>query len=258
MLAEQRFSSSVMTNGVTPGAVAGMAALAETAPPGEPLPTEPHERHRQPQKYLAQLDETAQMLAGLRTADAAFQGAMAGAGLMESYLAECNARYIAAEQAVEARHLAMVEALKATETLADANFQARAAYSVFRQVARTVVTSSSGQMALDLDEATPSERGTFLRTAAAALTTAQGEPYAALLQTATFGPERVAATLATLDVLADAASVQAAVQHHAKLATQRRDEAMGELATVARQIKVEVKTLLRRNPQLTPPVGFAR
>jgi hypothetical protein len=134
------------------------------------------------------------MLAGLRTADAAFQGAMAGAG----------------------------------------------------------------QMALDLDEATPAERATFLRMAAAALTTAQGEPYASLLQMATFGPERVAATLATLDVLADAALAQAAAQHHAKLTTQTRDEAMGELATVARQIKVEVKTLLRRNPQLTPPVGFTR
>ncbi len=258
MLAEQRFSSSVMMNGVTPGAVANLATPAEPAPPVEPLLTEPHERRRQSQKQLAQLDEVAQMLTGLSTADGVFQAAMTGAGLLDEYLTECNARYTAAEQAVEARHLAMVEALKATESLADANFQARAAYSGFRQVARTVVTSSSGQMALDLDEVTPAERAAFLRAAAAALTTAQSEPYVSLLKTATFGPERVAETLATLDVLASAATAQAAAQHHAKLTTQTRDEAMSALGTVARQIKVEVKTLLRRNPQLTPPVGFSR
>ena len=260
MLAEQRFSSGVITNGVAPIEVAGVAALgAPLSASGQSAsPTEPQERRRQSQKQLARLDEVAWMLNGLTTADAAFQSAMAGAGLMEEYLAECNARYAAAEQAVEARHRAMIDALTATEALAAANFQARAAYSAFRQVARTVVTSSSGQAALDLDEATPADRTAFLRTAAAALTTAQDEPYALLLQAATFGPERVAATLAMLDVLATAATVQAAAQHRARLTTQARDAAVRELGTVARQIKVEVKTLLRRNPQLSPPVGFSR
>jgi hypothetical protein len=253
MLAEQRFSSGVITNGAAPVAVASLAVSDEPV-----APPEPQERHRQSQRQLVQLDEVAQMLNGLATADAAFQSAMAGAGLMEGYLAECNARCAAAEQAVEMRHLAMIEALTATEALAAANFQARAAYSAFRQVARTVVTSSSGQAALDLDETTPTDRAVFLRTATAALTTAQGEPYASLLQAATFGPERVTATLATLDVLASAATAQAAAQHRAKLATQARNAAMRELALVARQIKVEVKTLLRRNPRLAPPVGFSR
>jgi hypothetical protein len=256
MLAEQRVPSGVMTNGAARVEVASVAALA--APLAAPAPTAPQARRRQSQRQLARLDAVARMLDGLTTADAAFQSAMAGAGLMEEYLAECNARCAAAEQAVEVRHLAMIEALMATEALAAANFQARAAYSAFRQVARTIVTSSSGQAALDLDEATPTDRAAFLRTAAATLTTAQGEPYASLLQAATFGPERMAATLATLDVLATAATVQAAAQHRAKLATQARDAAMHELATVARQIKVEVRTLLRRNPQLAPPVGFSR
>jgi hypothetical protein len=33
---------------------------------------------------------------------------------------------------------------------------------------------------------------------------------------------------------------------------------MHELAKVAQQIKVGVRTLLRCQPQLTPPVGFGR
>jgi len=51
------------------------------------------------------------MLNGLAAADASFQQAMAGAGLIEAYLTECHARYTAAEAAVEARHRAMIEAL---------------------------------------------------------------------------------------------------------------------------------------------------
>lgn len=260
MLAEQRFASSVMINGVAPEVAPGvgvMPAAIEALPGAPPTPTEPHLRRRQSQKQLAQLEEVAQMLNGLAAADASFQQAMAGAGLIEAYLTECHARYAAAEAAVEARHRAMIEALTATEMLAAANLQARAAYSAFRQVARTLVTSSAGQAALKLDEAPPANRATFVRMATAALTTAQGAPYAALLQGATFGPERIAATLATLEALTAAATAQVAAQHRALLATQTRDAALRALGTVARQIKVEVHTLLRRNPQLAPPAGFA-
>jgi hypothetical protein len=49
---------------------------------------------------------------------------------------------------------------------------------------------------------------------------------------------------------------QAVARHRAQMATQARDAAMRELATVARQIKVEVHTLLRCNPHLRAPVGF--
>ncbi|MFZ1770878.1 MAG: hypothetical protein WAU00_16855, partial [Caldilinea sp.] len=85
MLAEQRFSSGVITNGVAPIEVAGVAALgAPLSASGQSAsPTEPQERRRQSQKQLARLDEVAWMLNGLTTADAAFQSAMAGAGLME-------------------------------------------------------------------------------------------------------------------------------------------------------------------------------
>lgn len=262
MLAEQRFSSGVMTNGAAPGvtpAAGVMLAETEASPVAltPPAPTEPQSRRRQSQQQLAQLEEVAQMLNGLAAADASFQQAMVGAGLIEAYLAECHARYAAAEAAVEARHRAMIEALTATEMLAAANLQARAAYSAFRQVARTLVTSSAGQAAFKLDEATPTNRAAFVRMATAALTTAQEAPYASLLQGATFGPERITATLATLDVLTAAATAQSAAQHRALLATQTRDAAMHELGIVARQIKVEVRTLLRRNPQLAPPIGFA-
>ena len=177
MLAEQRFASSVMINGAAPEAAPGVGVMpaAIEAPPGAPpTPTEPHLRRRQSQKQLAQLEEVAQMLNGLAAADASFQQAMAGAGLIEAYQTECHARYAAAEAAVEARHRAMIEALTATEMLAAANLQARAAYSAFRQVARTLVTSSAGQAALKLDEAPPANRATFVRMATAALTTAQG------------------------------------------------------------------------------------
>ena len=136
-----------MPNGVTPGAVANLATPAEPAPPVEPLLTEPHERRRQSQKQLAQLDEVAQMLAGLSTADGVFQAAMTGAGLLDEYLTECNARYTAAEQAVEAPHPALVEAPKAAESLADANVQAPAGYRGLRQGGGTGVTRTLGAMA---------------------------------------------------------------------------------------------------------------
>lgn len=269
MLAEQRFSSSVMTNGATaveavalaefneqraaaaavtgaPAAVAGAQAVTET----------PQRRNRQPQRQLAQLDEVALMLNGLATADEAFQAAMAEAGLIAGYLAECTARYAAAEQAVTTRHQAMVEALQATEALEAADIQARATFSAFRQVARTVVKSSSGRAALKLDEQPPKARAGFLHMATTALTTAQGEPYATLLATTTQPRERVAATLALLDALDGVATAQAEAQHRALLATQARDAAMHELAKMARQIKVEVRTLLRCHPGLRAPVGF--
>jgi hypothetical protein len=136
------------------------------------------------------------------------------------------------------------------------DFQARAAYSAFRQIACTVATSRSGQAALKLDEYTLAHREAFVRAAEAALTTAQGEPYATLLSAATFDPERVTATLATLDALTAAATAQEAAQHRAKQATAARDAAMRQLATVARQIKVEVKTA-RPEGRVATRVGSA-
>jgi len=268
MLATQHFPANGTTNRTTDGAApaesAELAAAGELAvlvtfdtQPGAVSPgAGAQQRHRQLQKQLRLLDEVAQMLHGLATADEAFQAAMAGAGLSEEYLAACSARYAAAEQGVATRHQAMADALAATEALAAADFQARAAYSAFRQVARTVVRSHSGRAALKLDERTPEHRMLFLHTAEATLTAAQGEPYATLLGAATFEPTRVAATLAMLDALAAAQAAQATAQHHARMATLARDAAMSDLTTMARQIKVEVRTLLRRHPHLHAPVGF--
>jgi len=271
MLATQHFPANGTTNGTTNGAAP--AELAEPAAASEPtlldaldgfdaqsmaapLGTGAPERRRQSQWQLVQLNAVARMLSGLATADEAFQAAMVNAGLLESYLAACSVKYMTAEQAIAARHQAMVNALTATEALAAANLQARAAFSAFRQVARTVVTSHSGRAALKLDEAIPDQRALFMRMAEGALTAAQGEPYATQLGAATFGPTRVAATLAMLDTLAAAQAAQATAQHHAKMATLTRNAAVRELATAARQIKVEVRTLLRRHPHLQAPVGF--
>ena len=268
MLAENSLSSAVvMTNGAVPvdlaAARSGLAAFAAPAvieaPPAvteAPPVTEAQERHRQSQKQLALLDEVAKMLSGLANADAPFQAAMVNAGLVEGSLAEWQACYAAAMQAVEARHVATVEALAATEAQQAVEFQARAAYSAFRQIARTVVTSHSGRAALKLDERTPVHREAFLRMAEAALTAARSEPYATLLGAATFGPDRLTASMAALDALRAAATVQDAAQYRTKQATAVRDAAMHDLAMAARQMRVEVKTLLRCNPQLTAPVGF--
>jgi hypothetical protein len=257
MLAENSYGATVVvTNGAAPVEPVGLAA-ARSEPAALAASPAPQERHRQSQKQLAMLDAVEKMLTGLANADAPFQAAMVKAGLIEGYLAECRARYAAAEEAIEVRHVAMIEALAATEQMQAAEFQARAAYSAFRQIARTVVTSSSGRAALKLDERTPVHREVFLRTAEAALTAAQGEPYATLLSAATFDAERVAETLATLEPLMATATAQEIAHHRAKQATAERDAAMRELATVTRQIKVEVKTLVRRNPALTLPVGFA-
>ncbi len=261
MLATQQFSTDGMTNGAAPVrvAAAGQAAVFDVQPgvtdTGAPASV-PQERHRQSQRQLAQLNDVAQMLNGLATADEAFQAAMAGGGLLEGYLAECNARYVAAEQGIAARHQAMVDALAATEALATVDLQARAAFSAFRQVARTVMTSHSAWTALKLDEPIPDHRALFVQVAEGVLTAAQGEPYATLLGTATFGPARIAATLAMLDALEQAQTAQVAAQHRARTATLARDAAMRQLTTMARQIRVEVRMLLRCNPHLRAPVGF--
>ena len=258
MLAESTFSTAVvMTNGAALVEHADLAAAGYAPATPDAAPAQaPQERHRQSQKQLAQLNAAAKMLAGLDGADASFQAAMVRAGLIEGCLAEWRARYAAAVQAIETRHQAMVEALAATEAMRVAEYQARAAYSAFRQVARTLVTSHSGQAALKLDEYPPAHREAFLRVAEVVLATARGEPYATLLGAATFGPERMTATLAALDALTAATAAQDAAQHRARQATAARDVAMRDLTTAARQMRVEVKTLLRCNPQLMPPVGF--
>jgi len=258
MLAESTFSTAVvMTNGAAPVEHADLAA-AGYAPASPDAAQAPQERHRQSQRQLAQLNAVGKMLTGLDGADASFQAAMVRAGLIERCLTEWRARYAAAVQAIETRHQALVEALAATEAMRAAEYQARATFSAFRQVARTVVTSHSGQAALKLDEYPPAHREAFLRVAEVVLATARGEPYATLLGAATFGPERMTATLATLDALTATATAQDAAQHRARQATAERDAVMRELTTVAQQMRVEVKTLLRCNPQLTPPVGFGR
>lgn len=88
------------------------------------------------------------------------------AGLLDGYLADCHAKYAAAQQAIEARHEAAAEALAATEGFEMANFQAQAAYSAFRQSGAHGGAERFGRAALKLDEATPTSRVTFLQTAA--------------------------------------------------------------------------------------------
>lgn len=268
MLARQQFSTDGTTNGAAPVRLAtasdadalnrlpeAMLTAIDEQEPAAP-DAKATERRRQSQKQLAQLNAVGQMLNGLATADPAFQAAMASAGLLEEYLAACAARYAAAEQGIAARHQAMVEALAATEALDAAELRARAVYSAFRQVARTVVSSHSGRTALKLDEEIPTQRSLFVRTAEAVLTAAQGEPYAMLLGATTFGPARISEAMATLDALETAQAAQAAAQHRAEAATLARDMAMRTLMMAARQIRVEVKILLRCNPHLQAPVGF--
>jgi hypothetical protein len=254
MLAEREFST-VVPNGVTPVGASLLAAASEEAGAADPTGA-PVVRHRQSQRQLANMAAAAKVLAGVENADADFQAAMASAGLLDGYLADCHAKYAAAQQAIEARHEAATEALAATEGFEMANFQAQAAYSAFRQVARTVVLSASGRAALKLDEATPTSRVTFLQTAQMALAAAQGEPHVTQLSGASFGVERMAATVATLEALATAITAQERAQHAARQATDARDAAMRELGAAVRQIKVDVKMLLRCNPQLRTPVGF--
>ncbi|HAJ34577.1 MAG TPA: hypothetical protein DCL15_02620 [Chloroflexi bacterium] len=255
MLAETEYAVPLVTNGAGPVVLPVRAAAS--APLAAPEPPEPEApiHHHQSQAQLALLRRARELLSGLAGADDAFRQLMPAYGLTPAFLAEGASRCDAADEAIAARRLAMVAALEATERQAEAQRAARTAYGAFRRVARTVVRSAPGKMALGLDEAPPTNLADFVQSATAMLAVAQGEPYASVLTAATFGPARVTETQATLQALAAVMTAQRSAQTAAKRATEDRDAAVATVRTFVQQATVEIETMLRQHPELRAPAG---
>lgn len=256
MLAETEYAVTVATNGARPDISPPPAApratpMADEAPP-EPVSPTPH---HQSQAQLALLRRARTLRTELEGADEAFRLLMPNYGLTTAFLAEGMSRCDAADAAIAARRLATVAALEATERQAEAHRRARAIYSAFRRVARTVVSGAPGKLALGLDEAPPAGIGDFVQSAAVALRVAQDEPYASLLTAATFGPERVEEAQTSLQTLDAAMKTQHAAQAEARRATDRRDSAIEAVRLFVHQATVEIDTMVRQNPQLRAPAA---
>jgi hypothetical protein len=256
MGAKKEVKNETKTAAVASATASGATGAAGDVKKEEPTKAKVRVHHRQWQRQLDKLTAMRVMLDGLDGVDEAFRTAMTAAGLGPDFLADAATKLIKAEQAVDARHEAQARAMAQTEVLAEDDYQARAAYSAFRQVARLVVTNGAGRMALKLDERVPQGLAGFRHHAETALSAAEEEPYASQLAAATFGPERIAALRGMLAGLLEAADAQAEAQHAARHATAVRDVMVRDALLAGRQIRVEVSVLLRRYRHLSAPQGF--
>lgn len=241
-----------------PGATAepttGVQPSGQTEPEGEE--PEPPEPHHQSLAQLELLRTYEQMRAGLTNADDVFRQLMPTYGLTPQFFVAGDSLHEVASGSIDARRAALAAALEATAAQEAANHLARTSYSAFRRVARPLVQTPAGRVALGLDERPPHGMSAFAQSAEDALTVAQTEPYATLLGTATFGPDRVAETLAAIRVLGSAILTRQLAADAATRATEARNAAFADLRVYVNHLRVEVDTILRLHPYLHRPVGF--
>ncbi|MCO5213405.1 MAG: hypothetical protein M9936_27195 [Caldilinea sp.] len=110
--------------------------------------------------------------------------------------------------------------------------------------------------ALGLTSPMPARLGIFIGTARESLAAAQREPYAGLLAIAAFGAERVQAVATLIDVLQTLLDARNAAHLAGLAATRARNESARELRRAARQLTVEVNSILRLHPEVNRPDGF--
>jgi len=216
----------------------------------------PRAHHRQAVEQLDLLLRYQEMRTGLAGAGDAFHALMPAHGLTPAFLAAGDALHTAAKDAIVRRHRATSAAVEATGAQSAAFHLARTEYMSFRKVGRTVVTETSGRVALLLDEAVPNRMEVFAQVAESALVTAQQEPYASLLASVTLGPERIADMLAAVRALAAAMVARQIAAHRVTIATKTRNAAVDELRVFIYRLAVEVDTIVRAFPHLRTPTGF--
>ncbi len=239
------------TTGVQP------SGQTEPEPEGEePEPPAPPEPHHQSLAQLELLRTYEQMRVGLDNAGDAFRVLMPTYGLTPEFFIAGDSLHDVASDSIDGRRAALAAALEATAAQEAANHLARTSYSAFRRVARPLVQTPAGRVALGLDEKPPHGMSAFAQSAEDALTAAQTEPYATLLGTATFGPDRVAETMAAIRVLGNAIVTRQLAADAATRATEARNAAFDNLRVYVNHLRVEVDTILRLHPYLHRPVGF--
>ena len=224
-----------------------------TEPPPKP---EPPVHHRQSQSQVALLEDHALLLEGIEGADDAFKAAMVEYALTAERLAANAALNDNANEAIGARLQAIAVAVGLTAQQNAAFLQVRSAHSGFRQIARTTVRDEAGRIALGLDEPMSGSMTTYANSAKQVLLAALAEPYATLLAIAGYDADRITSIITLIEAFNLIAAQHRAAQEAAERATIVRDAAVAEVRVAYHQLKVEVRTILRRYPHLRPPTGL--
>lgn len=224
-----------------------------TEPPPKP---EPPVHHRQSQSQVTLLEDHALLLEGLEGADDAFKVAMVEYALTPERLAANAALNATAYDTIGARLQAVAVAVGLTANQNAAFLQVRSAHGGFRLIARTAIRDEAGRIALGLDERMSGSMTTYAKSAKQALLAAQAEPYATLLAIAGYDAERITSIITLIEAFNLIAAQHRAAQEAAERATIVRDAAVAEVRVAYHQLKVEVRTILRRYPHLRPPTGL--
>lgn len=234
----------------------GETTGGETTGGETPETPEPPEPHYQLQEQLEVLRLYEEMRTGLANASDAFRLLMPNYGLTTEFLISGESLYEVAGDSIPARRAAMVAAMEATMQQDAAKRLARTTYSAFRRVARTVIKTAPGRVALGLNEETPRHTAAFAQTAEERLMMAQNEPYLTLLTIGTFGADRITEALTAVRLLSTLIAARQVAADAAKQATVARDTAFAGLRVFMNQMRVNVDTIVRLNPHLARPVGF--
>ncbi len=234
-----------------PGAPA-QATEAETAP----VLRVRRSPHTQRVEYAELVATAGLALSSLANAEEPLRTLLEENGLTASYIARGVAQRDAALAAVESRQQAIAAEQQTIAAMNEAIERARWAVMALRQVARTVLTDAGAFAALGLDDEMPKSPALFVNEARRTLAAAQREPYAAVLATAAFAGARLTEIEAEIDGVEAALAARRTAQQQAVNATVVRDSEMARLRQRMHQMKVQVNAMLRRNPEMAPPVGF--
>ena len=272
------------TGAVVTGAVAGEVAAPITTPApvattegttegtteegsteGEGTGTPPEEKTpgtRSPQserlrRFLAKSDD---QLYGLSSAPEPVASLLAAYRITPERLATVTGQYEATQLTVSDRREAMAREATAVRALQRGYLLADAGYGAFRQVARTLypdpVRDLDAHRALGLDLPAPKSITLFVDMGRESLRAAQGEPFATQLAAVGFDAEGIAGTMAIFDALDTLYQARLAAGHAATEATRTRNAAVETLRTAMRQLRAEVKAMLRAHPEASAPSGF--
>lgn len=239
------------TNGTTPQTPFTVEVVAAEAPLRASRP-----RHTQSVAQAALAAAVGEMLAGLQMADEPLRTLLEQDGITTACIAACTAQHAAALAARDARQQAMAAEKQAVATLAAAFDHAYWGMTALRQVARTVFTGAAAYVALGLNEEMPHSTALFVNEVRRVLATAQQAPYAATLATVAYSTPRLQAMQREIDAVEAAYSTRCEAGQRAQQATLVRDVEFATLSRLARQVRVQVKAVLRRNPEAARPAGL--
>lgn len=245
---------------VEPPPVTAAAPAPQPSAQDEPPPPPPEEEeHPTPNEQPIELREllyyVGKQLTSLAAVTEPLATYLADNGITAAYLSAIASLQTVLEEGLATRRQARSDEHVAVLRLERAYYLAKTEYATFRQTARFALAPEY-YGALGLDYPIPTKIGIFLGTARETLAAAQREPYAGLLAAAAFTAERVQAVATLIDLLQTLLDARNAAHQAALTATRARNESARELRRAARQLTVEVNSILRLHPEVNRPDGF--